>query len=631
VHMLRPMLTITTLLGLVTATVPAQEMVFPADGVTDITKPPYAATPNDSTDDTAAFQQALKDRRRLIYVPDGTYLISDTLRWGHRQTRQILQGQSESGTILKLIDNAPGYQDPRAPKAVIWTGETPAQRFRNGIRNLTVDTGTGNPGATGIQFIANNQGGMTDVTIRSGDGAGVVGLDLGYTTEQGPCLIKGITVRGFDTGIFMKYAVDGVVLEDIDLQRQRKVGVFNDGQSVSFRGLRSRNSVIAYHNGRHSSLTALIDSELTAPEGVGDMPAILNESGMFVRNVRTSGYPYAIKNKAGHGTGDPGPMVDEFVSHAVLSLFPSPQRSLNLPIQEPPPVSWQDPAEWVSVTNFQPQKRTLTDKDGKAVEVTDWSPALQQAIDSGARTVYFPVGTYGLYSDVHVRGNVERIIGMENEFRPRVGPTGPTFFIEDGPGPVVIERADLIYTALHVVQRSQRPVILRSLAVHEMVVEQGAAPMFIEDVVGGFLHLHPGTQVWARQLNLEKWEYRDAGPQALNEGGQLWVLGIKTEYDPDVIITRKGGSTEVIGGFIYANKAYRTTAEKTWFVIEDAARVSFTVGEWVGRKQPFTPVIETRNGETRRLEYGDAHPRGQGSMAPLFVGYPADPKPTGQR
>ncbi len=102
----------------------------------------------------------------------------------------MLQGQTRQGVRIRLPDRAAGFGDAATPKAVIWTGKKPAQRFRNSIRNLTVDTGKGNPGAIGIQFVANNQGSMRDVTIVSGDGAGVIGLDLGYTDEQGPCLIQ---------------------------------------------------------------------------------------------------------------------------------------------------------------------------------------------------------------------------------------------------------------------------------------------------------------------------------------------------------------------------------------------------------------------------------------------------------
>ena len=88
---------------------------------------------------------------------------------------------------------------------MVWTDEFPPQRFRNAIRNLTFDTGQGNPGAIGVRFNASNQGQMCRVTIRSGDGSGPIGLDMGYTSDVGPLFVKHLRVIGFDVGIYTAY------------------------------------------------------------------------------------------------------------------------------------------------------------------------------------------------------------------------------------------------------------------------------------------------------------------------------------------------------------------------------------------------------------------------------------------
>jgi len=92
--------------------------VFPASaGVADV-KAQYGAKGDGVTDDTAAIPQALTEQKHLIYLPNGTDLVSDTLRWGGKQRRQVLQGQSTDGTIIRLKDGAAGYQEAETPRAV---------------------------------------------------------------------------------------------------------------------------------------------------------------------------------------------------------------------------------------------------------------------------------------------------------------------------------------------------------------------------------------------------------------------------------------------------------------------------------------------------------------------------------
>ena len=179
----------------------AEDMVFPDDAVVDVTKAPYSAKGDGAADDTAAIQKALDEGRHLIYLPNGTYLISNGLRWGKTQKHTVLQGQSRDGTIIKLKDECGGFNLPDKPLPMIWTGKSPPiQRFGNGIRNLTVDTGRGNPGAIGIQFAANHQGTIDTVRIRCGE-SGPVGLDLSYAAMNGPCFITHLEVNGFDNAI----------------------------------------------------------------------------------------------------------------------------------------------------------------------------------------------------------------------------------------------------------------------------------------------------------------------------------------------------------------------------------------------------------------------------------------------
>jgi hypothetical protein len=67
----------------------APDCQFPdSPAVVDIRKPPYSAKGDGISDDTDAIQHALADlmgQHRILYFPNGTYLISRTLNLLHRE------------------------------------------------------------------------------------------------------------------------------------------------------------------------------------------------------------------------------------------------------------------------------------------------------------------------------------------------------------------------------------------------------------------------------------------------------------------------------------------------------------------------------------------------------------------
>ncbi|GAB4456361.1 MAG: hypothetical protein OHK0029_14120 [Armatimonadaceae bacterium] len=601
------------------ATVAAKpDITFPADsGVVDVTKPPYNATPNDTTDDTAAIQKALEDHpsgNRIVYLPAGTYLVSETLTWGkgpHEgvfMKRTLLQGQGQSRTILRLKDNCPGFSQPEQPKAVIYTGRKPAQRFRNAVRDLTIDTGKGNPGAVGAQFIANNQGTFREVTIRSGDGSGVTGLDLAYTDEIGPCLIKNVTVEGFDVGIRCAHAVDSITFDQITLRDQKVAGLRNSGQCVSIRGLNSRNGVPAVINDRYPSVMALIDSQL---QGVGisaqQTGAIVNEGTLFARNIKTAGYKGPMLAVERNQSAPPsenfvtgpqikGGTITEAVSPRAIALFGEVAKagSLNLPVRETPEVPWDDLSDWANVVAFG------ADLTGKQ----DATDALQKAIDSGKPTVYLPNGTYRVDGAVLLRGNVRRLIGCE----ARMTGNGRIRFVAGTAPVVVVERIDRMVSIVHA---SSRTLVVRHSGLEGYSNEPaGTGPFFVEDVVGGQWRIK-NQNVWARQLNIEV-----PTTKILNDGGTLWILGYKTERGGTLCETINGGRTEIVGGFAYATSGPKTDP---MFTVRDA-RMSATFGEACFNGNPFRVVVsETRSGQTRLLNRGETLGRLNGSQLPLYV------------
>jgi len=635
------------LAGMLAQAALGENIVFPKDsGVVDLTQAPYSIKGDGATDCTDAIQRALNEnagKDTTFYLPNGTYVVSDTLKWAGRATRNVLQGQSTQGAVIRLKDRCPGYTNPAEPKTVINTGYSPPQRFRNAIRNVTIDTGKGNHGAIGLQFNASNQGQMNTVTIRSGDGSGVIGLDMGYTGDVGPLMVKGLTVEGFDVGIHTAHPTAAQTMEHITVKNQRVCGWVNDGQAVAIRDFRSVNKVPAFWNKRGSSMVTLLDAQCTGVEGAADAPAMINEGGLYARNVKTSGYKLAIDASQGTGRSVPSAEAAEYTSHPAISLFPSPASSLNLPIEETPEIPWDDPKDWVSVTKFPPKEVTVAAEAGQGGKpakadrkVMDWTDSIQQAIDSGATTVYFPRDPgakepYQILGTIHVRGKVRRIIGMETPLGPQ---SKAVFQLDDGEAPaVVIERFDLLYTPTIFRTASKRSLVLEAL--HGYLDVGSGGRVFTNDVIC-CLRMAAGARMWMRQWNTEYTDQErhallwgksldaNSHPGNLNDGGQLWALGIKTEGDGTLLTTINGGKSEVMGGLIYANKNYNP--QKRAFVVRDSS-LSLSVGEWVIRQQPFNMVEETRSGVTKLLTPGVAPGRGGGGLYVLFTGYTGQAPP----
>ena len=575
-----------------------ENFTFPADArVVDVTQPPYNAKGDGKTDDTAAIQKALDNhpsQGAIIYLPNGIYRISDTLRWpgdkdpraSNAQKNTALWGQSRQGTVIQLRDAAPGFENPRSSKALIWTGQAPAQRFANEVHNLTLDTGVDNPGASGAMFIANNQGGMYNVSIVSGDGQGVAGLNLAYSDEQGPLLIKNVSVKGFDVGISAAHTVASMTFEHVTIEQQNVAGFQNDGHPVSIRGLVSRNRVPAViHN---AGLMVLIDSTLEGIEATDASAAIVNNGSLFVRDINTSGYAHSLNDRRSN-TRLSEAKIEEYRTDPPRAEVSDATKTLRLDIKETPELPWDPHDQWVAPQAF-----------GAVGFNRDSSAPIQQAIDSGKTTVYLPRGAYRIDDTVVIRGEVRRIIGT----RPWLIPGGkvaageaPMFRFEDGTHPVVmVEGIGTDFSAgVQLMEHAAgRTLVLRRVMSNfqggTVYTNTGKGDLFIEDMVGGTFHF-TDQNVWARQFNPEP-----QATKAINDGGTLWVLGMKWERPGSALVNRAGGRAEILGGLSQTHGGGRAPM----FVNEDAS-ASVIVCETNYSDSPYQQLVIHRDAGRERL------------------------------
>lgn len=619
-----------------------ENIVYPQNsGVINVTSPEYGAIPNDARDDTEAIQKALNQfpgGSRIIYLPNGVYNISNTLSWpkGIRNRsdykRTILQGQSKEGVIIQLQDNSPQFQNPNQPRPVISTGFDPdlnrkspefqasqvAQRFGNSVRNLTINTGRKNPGAEGLNFVANNQGAVRSVKIISGDGRGTTGLALTHG-EVGPLLAEDVEIVGFDYGILTNNSINSVTLQNITVRNQKRAGIYNGGQVMSLEGFSSFNSVPAIINGRNphkgfdpGSMFMLVNAKLIGNGKAKTIPAISSAGFMYGRNVASSGYrnlfssnarrtPKTIKNAA----------INEFTSHPILAKFPSPKRSLQLPIKQFPKLGWDDPNTWISVERF-----GAIPNDKK-----DDTAAFQAAIDSGATTVFVPnTGAFNINGSLKIRGNVKRFLGTNGWIEGN----GEIVADKGSQPTLIIENLSVGYgSKLKWRNVANRTVVYRSI-VHLELESKGTGDLFIDDaVMSAVKFLNPNQHIWARQLNPEG----GSETNVLNRGAKLWILGLKTERARTKIDTTNGGSTELLGGLIYATT--KQSPKEPLFRINNAAAAFAGVAEAFFDRDTYQIWVEETRGKTTKILKRDEIPArasANGQAMVLYTGFDKLPK-----
>lgn len=588
---------------------PASErkVVYPTGvGALNVREAPYNARGDGETDDTAAIQKALTDgldKHRVVYLPAGTYLVSDTLRWRNPARAGdsadgwgrflMLQGQSRTRTVIRLRNACPGFTDSAVPKAVAQTGSSAGhgdKRYKNGegneafenhIRDLTIDTGRGNAGAVGVAYQASNTAAMRRVTVRSGDGNGVCGIDL-TRRDNGPGLLKNVAVDGFRVGVRASgQEVCVFVIEDMQLSGQTEAGIVNTGSVLALRRVVSRGRVSALKVSG-GSLTHLLDSRLsgdpTGKGGASSEPSVVligPDARLHVRNLKTWRFATAIRDRDKDVKAE---TVAEWVSDTPPEGLA--KGDLKLPVQETPEYWEPDATRWA---------------DPGAPTGTDDTNALQAALDSGRAAVCLRYGMYRTRRTLRVPPTVRLIFGVGASIdpTPELGPGESLFRITGGAAgtpPVILDRLATNAEGRFLIEHdAPRAVVLADILAFGGNVyrnREGAGPLFLEDVAGaGYRFDHP-TQVWARN-----WDFEGKGePKVFNNGGTMWGLGFKHEGGETVAENRGGGRMELLGGLAYT---FGTEPNKPAFAIERGSALSLSLlgVSFVGGERPFFPIL----------------------------------------
>ncbi len=635
---------------------PAVEPLPQIDRI-DVTAEPFNADPSGEQDSTAAIQHAIDAAvatmldngfQQVVYFPEGIYRISDTLtlRAAHenRARRITFLGDGAGQSVLRLTDNNPKFQSGQKPVLIFLEDNRSNNAFFNEVRNLGIDVGAGNPGAVGIDFIANNIGTIRNVILRSSDpdGAGHTGLRL-TRNLGGQSLIKNLEVHGFDIGIDIRMPISAYTFEDILLRNQNEFGLRNDRKAVSIHRLRSENRVPALANLHAEGLLTVADAELTG--GDGDAPAIYNRAGsVLLRDVRVEGYGRAVNNR-----GETVRTLPEglWISDQPVGIGSVPEF---LPIKDAPEVPVATDADTFRVDT------DYIDAYLEANEGASEADAIQAAFDSGKTDIVFERRRYNLTSPVIVRGNVRRVDMNYGFLVPRGDAMqeswGPVIILEDTEHPaLLLERFGTRFSHghryYHIQNNRDQTLVIRDsmFAVGSHTYRnEGTGDVFLENVHSIFRvdnhHLRhreaptrdlPGEpgwvfknqDVWARQYNPER-DTRgvDAllAPHTVVDGGTFWCLGYKMgEFDGPYVEVKNGGRAELWGGFVNTIGGQHVDG-RAMFVNNGGTMIISGVERSSG--DVSHPIVLQHSDGQHILHADFPHRRGDGIIFPLIYSLP---------
>lgn len=537
----------------------------------------------------AAFANGRYGSPRFVYFPKGTYKICQPFEarttpgsWSDGWLAgAIFVGEERDSTVLQLCDKAPAFQDPAAPRAVLKTGSesdatsNPAgggnRAFRHSVINLTIDTGKDNPGAIGIDYVANNRGTIENVTVRSGDGKGVAGLLL-TRNWPGPALVKRLRIQGFAAGIRVAHYQYGMTFEHVILENQTEVGIRNTDNVLAFRDLSVKGGVPAIRSEGNHGHVVVLDGKF---DGMGRAStAIVANAQVFLRGVAAVGYENLLSKV--DGTVLLRELtVNEFASGGARRLGTPRAESLSLPIKETPEFYSAGEADFANVESFGAIKG-----DGK-----DDSVAIQKAIDSGKPIVFFPSGSFHIGKTVVLRGAVRKVMGFQSGIQRVSASEGPMFSFEGKAGESIILEHLNMASGGTVVHGGAGTLTLRHLdmARYENSV-LGTGDLFLEDVMLGHTKiLHP-QNVWFRQLNSEF-----GSEVLLLNHGRVWGFGFKSEGEMTMLEAAAGSQTEI---FAMAGYPLRSAGTTPMMRVAQGAKLSCSTQVFGSSKYSILAALE---------------------------------------
>lgn len=639
--------------------------------VLDVTKPPFNATGDGTTDDTQALRAAMRfvaesyeplvgegwaycgcklNQSWIIYLPDGEYLVRDTIDqgwpvrgwhprdgwsairrttlaspeamqsrrgegWAAENFHIRIVGQSREKTVIRLADECPGFGAGAAKSVVafhqgLWSNVSQG----NFCENLTIVTGRGNPGAVALRWNAANWGGVRNVLLQSGDGRGRAGLLMDVPFVEG--YLRDITVEGFDAGIELDVAngANVAVLEHVTLKGQAAVGLrvgkhhaCLDAQKLSFENVPVAVQVDA------GAQAVLLDSRASGLAGAAAALVAAEHGHLFVSGFSCTGFASVTA----------GPVTE------------IPAASLTINARDMPPlVPEPDLSRWADVQAYGAVGDGLTDD----------TAAIQRAMESGKPIVFLPGVAYVVNGTVTIPASVREICFLHGSvYRTTLGIDAAMFRVAEPSAEPLWIHQNVSAGGTFVDHEADRPLVLedvfswfhhtRDYARNSDMQFPGPAAqtadlwqlyrntrpdgrakeVYAANVMGfavggqGARHAVENVHAWVRQLDNEHIPYA----QVAVRRSDLWLLGFKTENAEVLFHAEDGSRLEWLGGINHT----LGPRDKGAMIVSRDSDVTAVFVVWAGGGKNQPDVLESiRGSATTRVPLSRFPPiDGQGS------------------
>lgn len=492
---------------------------------------------------------------RIIYFPAGTYLVSDTVTYTHKNLQNIhegkpfaeicrgihLMGESMDSVTIRLADHSKGFEVGTQKPVVSLNNregflekETTNVAQLNTIEDMTIDCGSGNSGAVGIRFCSNNSGRLEHLRLMCE--TGYVGIQYAHGSEAS---VTKIQISGFDYGMCSGECV--LTVNEIDCSGCKKSAILAGGGRMTCHRVEC-----------------------------GAIPRF-----EFFEGFRTSGDYYVTDSESKIASGELfGNKLYIEEETPVERMIPENRRSKNA-------------ADWVCVDDFGAVG------DG----VTDCTRAIQKAMNSGKPIVLFGEGHYLINGLIRIPASVKtvdfmfcdlfsggRLIGGEVEAAFDIcEESDEILFLEN------LYTFEQFYGHMHFVRQSaKRTVVLSDLhiqtaAMYYNVPSAEGSKLYLDNVactvgtyscdtiigrqdhVPAYAHMIPfafyGLTVYGRQVNPERGDV-----ELLNDHSKVMIDMYKVEGPGTAVKTVNGGVTYINTGtcgigFVHATNALWETEE----------------------------------------------------------------------